>query len=87
VAAPVTEAEEAAAEAAAGTGLTEVEVIKEKTEEPVEGAAPAAAKGAPAAAKGAPAAAKGAPAAAKGAEKTAEKAPDKGGEKKAEKKK
>jgi large subunit ribosomal protein L25 len=71
VAAPVTEAEEAAAEAAAGTGLTEVEVIKEKTEEPAEGAAPPA--------KGVPVA--------KGAEKVAEKPPDKGGEKKAEKKK
>jgi len=77
VAAPVTEAEEAAAEAAAGTGLAEVEVIKEKTEEPAEGAAPATKAGA--SAKGAPPA--------KGAEKPAEKAPEKGGEKKAEKKK
>ena len=77
VAAPVTEAEEAAAEAAAGTGLAEVEVIKEKTEETVEGAAPAA-KGAPPAKGALPA---------KGAEKPAEKAPEKGGEKKAEKKK
>ena len=77
VAAPVTEAEEAAAEAAAGTGLAEVEVIKEKTEETAEGAAPATKAGP--AAKGAPPA--------KGAEKPAEKAPEKGGEKKAEKKK
>ena len=77
VAAPVTEAEEAAAEAAAGTGLAEVEVIKEKTEETAEGAVPATKAGP--AAKGAPPA--------KGAEKPAEKAPEKGGEKKAEKKK
>jgi hypothetical protein len=77
VAAPVTEAEEAAAEAAAGTGLAEVEVIKEKTEETADGAAPATKAGP--AAKGAPPA--------KGAEKLAEKAPEKGGEKKAEKKK
>jgi large subunit ribosomal protein L25 len=77
VAAPVTEAEEAAAEAAAGTGLAEVEVIKEKTEEPVEGAAPATKTGP--AAKGAPPT--------KGTEKPAEKAPEKGVEKKAEKKK
>jgi len=77
VAAPVTEAEEAAAEAAAGTGLAEVEVIKEKTEETAEGAAPATKAGP--AAKGAPPA--------KGAEKPAEKAPEKGGEKKPEKKK
>jgi len=77
VAAPVTEAEEAAAEAATGAGLAEVEVIKEKTEETAEGAAPATKAGP--AAKGAPPA--------KGAEKPAEKAPEKGGEKKAEKKK
>src|SRR5262249_948819 len=72
VAAPITEAQEAAAAAAEGAPA-EVEMIKEKKEEGAEGAAPA--KGAE---KAAPAA------------KAGEKAPaaaDKGGEKKAEKKK
>jgi len=85
VAAPISEAQEAAAtEAAAGTG--EVEMIKEKKdEEGGEGAAPAAGKPgekAPAAAAGkagekAPAAAAAKGAAAKGAEKPAEKKAEK----------
>lgn len=54
VAAPLTEAQEAAAEAAAG-GPGEVEMTKEKKEEGTEGAAPAKAGAAPKAAeKGAP---------------------------------
>ncbi|HKS36702.1 MAG TPA: 50S ribosomal protein L25 [Verrucomicrobiae bacterium] len=82
VAAPITEAEEAAALEAAGTPLAEPEVLKEKKDE--EGATEGADKGAE---KGAPKAAdKGAAKAAdKGAEKGAEKAADKG-DKKAEKK-
>lgn len=76
VAAPISEAQEAAVlEAAAASAPSEVEMIKEKKEE--AGAAPAAAAGkgekaaAPAAGEKAPAAA--APAADKGAEKKAEK--------------
>src|ERR1043166_1619091 len=82
VAAPVTEEQEAAAAEAATQAAGDVEMIKEKKEEGVEGAAPA--KGAAAPAKGAEKAP-----AEKGAEKTAggEKAAEKGGEKKAEKKK
>ena len=72
VAAPLTEAQEAAAEAAAA-GAGEVEMIKEKKEEGAEGAAPAKAGEKPAADKE------------KGA--GAEKAADKGAEKKPEKKK
>lgn len=82
VAAPITEAEEAAALEAAGTPLAEPEVLKEKKDEEAagEGAEKGADKGAPKAAdKGA------AKAADKGAEKGAEKAADKG-DKKAEKK-
>ncbi|MDB6124181.1 MAG: ribosomal protein [Pedosphaera sp.] len=71
VAAPLTEAQEAAAAAAEG-GTAEVEMIKEKKEDGAEGAAPAKAGDKAAAAK--------APAA-------ADKAADKGAEKKAEKKK
>ena len=74
VAAPVTEAEEAAAAEAAATGPGEVEMIKEKKEEgEAEGAAPAKAGDKAAAAKGAEkapaakAADKAAPAAAAGA--------------------
>ena len=82
VAAPITEAEEAAALEAAGTPLAEPEVLKEKKDEEAagEGADKGAEKGAPKAAdKGA------AKAADKGADKGADKAADKG-EKKAEKK-
>jgi len=98
VAAPVTEAQEAAAAAEAAVAPGEVEMIKEKKDETVAGAAPAA-RGAVAPAKGAVPAAKGAAVAGKGAapgakagekatEKTAEKAPEKGAEKKsAERKK
>ncbi len=72
VAAPLTEAQEAAAEAAAA-GPAEVEMLKEKKEEGAEGAAPAKA---------------GDKAGEKAADKGGEKAAaDKGGEKKAEKKK
>ena len=70
VAAPITEAQEAAALEAATTPLAEPEVIKEKKEEGEGEAAGAAAK----------------PAAAKPAEKGGEKAPEKGAEKPAEKK-
>jgi len=78
VAAPITEAEEAAALEAAGTPLAEPEVLKEKKDE--EAAGEGAERGAPKAAdKGA------AKAPDKGAEKGAEKAADKG-DKKAEKK-
>ena len=91
VAAPVTEAQEAAAAAEAAVAPGEVEMIKEKKDETAAGAAPAA-KGAVAPAKGAVPPAKGAAPAAKAGEKapekTAEKAPDKGAEKKpAERKK
>ena len=91
VAAPVTEAQEAAVLEGAAGPVGEVEMIKEKKEEGEEGAAPAgkeAAKGA-AAAK-APAGKEGAkaPAGEKAPDKGAEKAPaDKGAEKKGEKKK
>jgi large subunit ribosomal protein L25 len=73
VAAPLTEAQEAAIAAAEG-GTAEVEMIKEKKEEGAEGAAPAKAGAGDKAAAG-----KAAPA--------AEKAADKGAEKKAETKK
>jgi large subunit ribosomal protein L25 len=91
VAAPLTEAQEAALEAEAAAGAGEVEMLKEKKEEGEEGAAPAAGKGAPAAAgaaaaKGAAAPAKGA-AAAPGAPAAGAAAPAKGAEKKPEKKK
>jgi large subunit ribosomal protein L25 len=80
VAAPVTEAQEAATLEAATTPVGEVEMIKEKKEEGAEGEAkPAAGKG------GEKAAAKPA-AGAKGADKAAP-AAEKGGEKKPEKKK
>jgi len=82
VAAPISEAQEAAALEAATTATGEVEMIKEKKEEGAEGAAPAK-PGEKAAAKPgekAPAAA------AKPGEKAAA-APEKGAEKKAEKKK
>jgi large subunit ribosomal protein L25 len=90
VAAPVTEAQEAAAAAEAAVAPGEVEMIKEKKEDLVAGAAPA--RGAAPPAKGAAPAAKGAAPAAKagekGTEKPAEKAPEKGAEKKpAERKK
>src|SRR5207249_12122695 len=85
VAAPITEAQEAAAEAAAATVPGEVEMIKEKKEEG-EGAVPATGKAAaPATGKAAaPAAGKATtPAAGKGAEKApAEKGPAKPEEKK-----
>jgi len=91
VAAPVTEAQEAAAAAEAAVAPGEVEMIKEKKEDLAAGAAPTArgavapAKGAVPAAKGAPTAkgaAPGAKAGEKATEKTAEKAPEKGAEKK-----
>jgi large subunit ribosomal protein L25 len=81
VAAPITEAQEAAAEAAAA-GPGEVEMIKEKKEEGEEGAAPAKGAEKGAAAKGA---AEKAPA--KGAEKAGEKAPAAAGAKPAAEKK
>ncbi len=72
VAAPISEAEEAAATAAATTAAGEVEMTKEKKEDGTEGAAPAAKAGDKAAAK--PAAGdKAAPAAAAAGEKKAEK--------------
>jgi len=71
VAAPLTEAQETAAAEAAAATTGEVEMIKEKKEEGAAGAAPAAKAGE----KAAPAA------------KAGEKAPEKGAEKKAEKKK
>lgn len=75
VAAPISEAQEAAAAEAGATTGAEVEMIKEKKEEGAEGAAPAApAKG-------------GEKAAAAPAAKAAEKPADKGAEKKPEKKK
>ncbi|HEY2951766.1 MAG TPA: 50S ribosomal protein L25 [Verrucomicrobiae bacterium] len=91
VAAPVTEAQEAAVLEGAGGPVGEVEMIKEKKEEGEEGAVVAgkeAAKGAPAAK--APPGKEGAkaPAGEKAADKGGEKAPaDKGAEKKGEKKK
>jgi large subunit ribosomal protein L25 len=75
VAAPVTEAQEAAALESAGTPVGEVEMIKEKKEEGAEGEAKPAAKGAekaagkPADKAGAKPGDKAAPAADKGAEK------------------
>jgi large subunit ribosomal protein L25 len=82
VAAPITEAQEAAAlEAAAAAAPGEVEMIKEKKEEGEEAPAGKAAEKAPAAKS-----AEKAPAAEKGAEKAAAPA-EKGAEKKAEKKK
>jgi len=80
VAAPVTEAEEAAAEAATAVSATDVEMIKEKKE---EGEAPAGEAPAKPGAK--PAAKPGEKLAAKPGEKLAEKAPDKAVEKGAEK--
>lgn len=92
VAAPVTEAEEAAAAEAAAVAAGDVEMIKEKREEgegaegvaPAKGAEKAGEKGGEktATAKGAEKAP-----AAKGTEKAPAAAPEKGGEKKAEKKK
>ena len=78
VAAPITEAQEAAALEAATTPLAEPEVLKEKKE---EGEAAAAGTAAKAPEKG------GEKAAEKGADKPAEKGADKPAEKKAEKKK
>src|SRR5579863_8957011 len=78
VAAPLSEAQEAAATEAAAGGA-EVEMIKEKKEDGTEGAAPAAKAGE----KAAPAAKAGE----KPAEKAGEKKAEKGGDKKAEKKK
>jgi large subunit ribosomal protein L25 len=75
VAAPITEAQEAAAAEAAGGGTAEVEMLKEKKEEGAEAGAPPAKAGE----KAAPAA--------KGAPATAAKAGEKPAEKKAEKKK
>jgi len=72
VAAPVSEAQEAATLEAATTPAGEVEMIKEKKEEGEEGAAPAKGEKAPAAAKAGDKAAA-APAADKGAEKKPEK--------------
>ena len=72
VAAPISEAQEAAVLEAGATAATEVEMIKEKKDE--AGAAPAAAAG-KGAEKGEKAAAEKAPAAAAGAEKGAEKKP------------
>ena len=84
VAEPITEAQEAAVLEAAGTGPTEVEMIKEKKE---EGAAPTAAAPAGKGEK-APAGGEKAPAAgAKAAAAPAAAAPEKGAEKKPEKKK
>jgi large subunit ribosomal protein L25 len=85
VAAPITEAQEAAAAAAEAVAPGEVEMIKEKKEEgaPAE-AAPAAGKAAPAAGKAAPAAGKPGE---KPPEKAPAKAPEKGPEAKPEKKK
>lgn len=80
VSAPVSEAEETAAEAAATAELAEPEVLREKKEEaPAKGEKPSEKVPAKAAAKGAEkAAAKGAEkVAAKGAEKVAEKKPEK----------
>lgn len=82
VAAPITEAEEAAAAEAAAVAPGEVEMIKEKKEEGAPGAEAAPAKGA----EKAPAKA-GEKAPAKGAEKAPEKGAEKPAEKKAEKKK
>ena len=78
VAAPVSEAQEAAALEAAGTPVGEVEMLKEKKEEGAEGEK---------AGEKAPAAKAGDKAPAKGAEKAAAPAADKGAEKKPEKKK
>jgi len=85
VAAPVTEAQEAAAAAEAAVAPGEVEMIKEKKDETAAGAAPAA-KGAVAPAKGAVPPAKGAAPAAKAGEKAPEKTAEKPPEKRAEKK-
>ena len=81
VAAPLTEAQEAAAAEAAGEGSAEVEMIKEKKEDGTEGAAPAGKAGD----KAAPAAKAGEKGAA--APKAGDKAAEKPAEKKAEKKK
>ena len=86
VAAPVTEAEEAAAAEAAAVAAGDVEMIKEKKEEG-EGEAAPPAKGAAAAPKGAEKGAEKAPAAKAGEKAPAAAAPEKGAEKKAEKKK
>ena len=81
VAAPVSEAQEAAALEASATPAGEVEMIKEKKEEGAEGEAKAGAKPAAAAKAGDKAAA------AKPGDKAAAPAAEKAGEKKAEKKK
>jgi large subunit ribosomal protein L25 len=78
VAAPITEAQEAAALEAATTPLAEPEVLKEKKEEGEAAAAGATAKASAGATAKAPE---------KGGEKAAEKGADKAAEKKAEKKK
>jgi large subunit ribosomal protein L25 len=90
VAAPITEAQEAAATEAATATPGEVEMIKEKKEEGVAGAgtekAPAGKAGAEKAPAGKAAGEKAPAGKAAGEKAPAEKAPEKGGEKKAEKK-